>query len=262
MSTRASSSPGTQPLIRHIGTADLDWALRQGWNDFNEKRGDLIFVALLYPLIGLLTAVFAMNDAALPLFFPLVAGLSILGPAVASGFYELARRREEKLDATWRHFFDPLRGATGTTIVTLTVGLAILFLMWLAVAYALYATTLGPDFPVGLSSFAQRVFYTSGGWTLIILGNLAGLIFAAITLATTLVSFPMAVDRTVDPGTAIEMSLRAVRANSGPVVGWGLRVAGLLLLGCLPAFIGLAVVLPVLGYATWHLYTRLIDRTH
>jgi uncharacterized membrane protein len=256
----ASASSATPPRVRKINADDLSWALAEGWTDFNAKRGDLIFVALLYPLIGLLTAAFAMNDAALPLFFPLVAGLSILGPAVASGFYELARRREEHLESSWWHFFDPLRGSNGTTIVTLTVGLALLFILWLAAAYAIYAATMGPDFPVGIAAFTSRVFGTPEGWALIALGNLAGLVFAVIVLVTTLISFPMAVDRTVDPGTAVATSLRAVQANPGIVAGWGLRVAGLLALGCFPAFIGLAVVLPVLGYATWHLYTRMVVR--
>jgi uncharacterized membrane protein len=246
--------------VRKITVADLDWALREGWGDFQAKRGDLIFVALLYPAIGLIAAAFALNDAALPLVFPFAAGLSIFGPAAASGFYELARRREAGLESSWRHFFDPMRGKQGSTILMLTIGLGVLFLVWLGAAYAIYAVTMGPDFPTGVASFLRRVFTTPEGWMLIIIGNLAGAVFAVITLMTTLVSFPMAVDRDVDPGHAVETSLRAVSANPGVVAGWGLRVGVLLVLGALPAFIGLAVVLPTLGYATWHLYTRMVER--
>jgi uncharacterized membrane protein len=246
--------------VRKITTADLDWALREGWSDFQAKRGDLIFVALLYPAIGLIAAAFALNDAALPLVFPFAAGLSIFGPAAASGFYELARRREAGLDSTWRHFFDPMRGKKGSTILMLTTGLGVLFLLWLGAAYAIYAGSMGPDIRGGIGSFLTQLFTTPGGWTLIVLGNLAGAVFAIITLMTTLVSFPMAVDREVDPGHAVETSLRAVSANPGTVARWGLRVGILLVLGALPAFIGLAVVLPTLGYATWHLYTRMVER--
>jgi uncharacterized membrane protein len=261
MSATVSTSTDSGVLsVRKITTADLDWALREGWSDFQAKRGDLIFVALLYPAIGLIAAAFALNDAALPLVFPFAAGLSIFGPAAASGFYELARRREAGLDSTWQHFFDPMRGRKGSTILMLTTGLGALFLLWLGAAYAIYAGTMGPDIRGGIGSFLSQLFTTSGGWTLIILGNLAGAVFAVITLMTTLVSFPMAVDRDVDPGHAVETSLRAVSANPGVVAGWGLRVGILLVLGALPAFIGLAVVLPTLGYATWHLYTRLVDR--
>ena len=111
-----------------------------------------------------------------------------------------------------------------------------------------------------LGNFITRLFGSADGWAMILLGNLAGGVFAVIALVTSIVSFPMAVDRDVDAATALETSVRAVRANPGAIAGWGARVAGLLLLGCLPAFIGLAVVLPVLGYATWHLYTRLVER--
>ncbi len=246
--------------VRKISSADLNWALSEGWRDFQDKRGDLLFVAMLYPLIGVISAVAVVNDAALPLFFPLVAGLSILGPAVAAGFYELARRRESGLDASWRHFFDPLYGPGRETLVMLTVGLMLLFGIWIAFAYAIYAVTMGPSFPHGIAEFVDRLLFTKSGWALIILGNLTGALLALVVLVCSLVSFPMAVDKPVDPGTALDTSIRAVSANAGTVIGWGVRVALLLLLGCLPAFIGLAVVLPVLGYATWHLYTRLVDR--
>lgn len=246
--------------IRRIGTADLRWALREGWNDFNEKRGDLIFVALLYPLIGLVAAAVATNDLALPMFFPLVAGISIFGPAAASGFYELAKRREEGREATWRHFFDPLLGRKGGTIIALTVGLGVFFALWLGAAFAIYTATMGPNYPSGAAELIQRTFGTPAGWALILLGNATGAVFAVIVLLTTVVSFPMAVDKDVDPAHAVETSMRAVKTNWGTMLGWGVRVAALLALGALPAFIGLAVVLPVLGYATWHLYTRLVVR--
>ena len=135
-----------------------------------------------------------------------------------------------------------------------------MFLLWLAVAYAIYAATMGPHYPAGIGEFARRVLTTPGGWALIALGNLAGALFAVVVLVTSVVSFPMAVDTDADAPAALDTSIRAVRASPGVMLGWGLRVAGLLLLGTVPLFIGLAVVLPVLGYATWHLYTRAVVR--
>ena len=116
------------------------------------------------------------------------------------------------------------------------------------------------DAPLDVSAFLSRVFTTSQGWTLIVLGNLAGGAFAVATLVFALVSFPMVVDKPVDAGTAVRTSVAAVRKNPREAFGWGLRVAGLLLLGLLPFAIGLAIVLPWLGYATWHLYTRIVVR--
>lgn len=256
----AAHAGDTLPEIRRIGTGDLQWALAEGWKDFQAKRGDLIFIGLLYPIICGVAVLLAFNAPLLPLLFPLVAGLSIAGPAVASGFYELARRREEGRDASWWHFLDPLNGRSRTPLALLTLGIAVLFVAWLAVAYAIYGATFGADAPMRASDLFGRLFSTSEGWRLIILGNIAGAVFAVVTLVVAIVSFPMVVDKPVDAGLALRTSIKAVRANPAAAFGWGLRVAGLLLLGLLPAAIGLAVVLPWLGYATWHLYTRLVVR--
>jgi len=262
MTIARSTSPMTalRPVIRRVDQGDLSWALAEGWKDFKEKRGELIVLALIYPIVGLLVAAITFNDRLLPMFFPLVAGMSILGPAVASGFYELARRRESGLESSWRHFLDPLRGRSRTPLAFLTTGLAALFLGWLIVASLVYAATIGVDRPAGISEFLSQLFTSPEGWTMIAVGNGAGFAFAVATLTLTLVSFPMVVDKPVDAATAIMTSIRAVTENPKAAASWGLRVAGLLFLGCLPMFVGLAVVLPVLGYATWHLYTRLVER--
>ena len=261
MQSPALSNDLSLPGVRRIGAADLNWALAEGWKDFNAKRGDLLVLALIYPLVGVVAAAVSFNDRLLPMLFPLIAGVSILGPAVASGFYELARRREAGLESSWWHFVDPLRGRSRTQLGVLTAGLVILFAAWLVCASAIYAATIGGrEDGMGALDFFNAVFTTPQGWTMIVIGNLVGLGFAAITLVLTLVSFPMVVDKPVDARVAVMTSIRAVSANPGAVASWGLRIAVLLALGCLPFFIGLAVVLPVLGYATWHLYTRLVER--
>ena len=248
------------PVVRRITQADLNWALAEGWNDFKAKRGDLLFIALLYPVIGIAAAAVALNDRLLPLFFPLVAGLSVLGPAVASGFYEIARRRELGLSSSWFHFLDPLKGRSRTPLVLLTLGLVLIFFAWLASALAIYQLTLGATGPMTLANGMERLFTTPQGWAMIVVGNLVGFGFAVVTIILTAVSFPMVVDKPVDASTAVATSIRAVRANPTVIASWGLRVVLLLALGSLPLFVGLAVVLPVLGYATWHLYTRLVER--
>ena len=261
MSTLTSTQvPIPEPAVRQITTADLRWALAEGWSDFKEKRGDLVFIGVIYPLVGFCAAIVALNGQLLPLFFPLVAGLALLGPAVSSGFYELARRREEGLESSWWHFLDPVRGRNGQALVGLTAILLCLFGAWLAVAWIIYGTTLGLLRPAGISGFVHDLFATTQGWTLIVLGNVAGFVFALVAFVISLVSFPLVVDKPIDAGAAIRTSIRAVQANPRIIAGWGLRVAGLLFLGTLPAFVGLALVLPVLAYATWHLYTRLVQR--
>ena len=165
------------------------------------------------------------------MFFPLVAGLSILGPAVASGFYEIARRREAGLEAGWRHFLDPMLGRGRAGLAILTAGLAVLFVLWLALAWLIYSAIMGALPPVGLRDFMGQLFTTTQGWMVIVLGNLVGLALAIVTLAVSLVSFPMIVDKQVDPLTAVETSVHAAMENPMLTAQWGLRVAVLLALG-------------------------------
>jgi uncharacterized membrane protein len=246
--------------IRRIQLSDLTGSLRAGIEDFQAMRGDLLFLGVIYTVVGLLACAAALRYDLIPLLFPLVAGLSLLGPAVASGFYELARRRERGEDVSWRHFFDVRKNPSRAWLAMLTLILTVLFVGWLASAWGLYTITLGATPLTSPGDFLWRLFTTPEGWSLIVAGNLVGFAFAVAVLAISLVSFPMLVDRKVDLLTAVETSFGAVRKNPGPTAVWGLMVAGLLVLGSIPLFVGLALVLPVLGYATWHLYTRLVQR--
>ncbi len=261
-SLTSMSMPSAQaaPGVRKIDRSDLNWALAEGWKDFQDKRGDLILLALIYPLVAFMAAAITYDGRLFAMFFPLVAGLSILGPAVATGFYELARRREAGLDSGWRHFFDPMNGRGRVELAILTGGLGVLFAGWLVCAALIYDATIGRFAPAGPLDFLHRLFTTPEGWAMIVVGNLIGGCFALATLVLGLTSFPIIVDRPVDPLTAVITSIRAVQKNPVAVATWGAWVAGLLALGCASAFIGLAIVLPVLGYASWHLYTRLVER--
>lgn len=253
----------TEYDVRKINMHDLQIALRQGWEDFQAKRGDLVFIGFIYPVVVLFAILSASQMSVLPLIFPLVAGSVLFGPAFASGFYELARRREAGLDARWRHFLDVVRGPSAPSLLDLTSVTALLFMAWIAVAWLIFHSTvgaLGSGVTSSVSAFLQAVFGTAEGWRMIVIGNLVGLCFAIVTLAVSVVSFPMIIDKSVNWGIALRTSVRVAWKNPVTVAMWGVIVVALLILGALPALAGLAVVLPVLGYATWHLYTRAVER--
>lgn len=254
------SSETQAATVRRIEVADLWIALRQGYDDFLARRGDIFFVAVIYPFAGLVAALAALRANMVPYVFPLVAGLVLLGPLVAIIFYEVARRRERGEDAGWRAAFDHLRGPSFDALLTVAAVLIAVFAAWMIAAWAIYTATLGPEAPTSVTQFARDLFGTPEGWTMIVVGNLTGLVFAVLALAIGVVSFPMLVDRPVSPTTALATSFRAVARNPGTMLVWGLVVVTLLVLGSLPFLIGLAVVLPVLGYSTWHLYTRVVER--
>ena len=247
--------------VRRIDSGDLRQALRDGWQDFLQFRGDLIFAGLLYPLIGLVAATIMLRGPLLHLFFPIAGGIALLGPLVAIGFYELARRREEGLESGWAHFLDVRQRPTAPEIGMMAGLLITVFAMWIAVAAGLYTVLWGGIPPSSIGGFVSRLFTTPEGWALILIGNAVGLAFAYFVLATSAISLPMLVDRNVSARTAIRTSLRAFRTNPAMMSRWGLTILVWLAIGSIPFFLGLAVVLPWLGYSTWHLYTRVVDRT-
>src|SRR5262249_13595959 len=146
--------------------------------------------------------------------------------------------------------YSPSLGA----IVALGLLLTVIFFVWLAVAQAIYVGTFGYAPAASIPSFIEQVLSTPTGWTLIIVGNAVGFLFAAMVLAISAISFPLLLDRDIGMAGAILTSLKVVRANPLMMALWGLIVTGLLVMGSLPFFLGLTVVLPVLGHATWHLY--------
>ncbi|WP_149535460.1 DUF2189 domain-containing protein [Siccirubricoccus phaeus] len=241
------------PMIRRIGLSELRDALAAGIEDFLATPTQLVFLCILYPLVGLVAARAMSGGALLPLLWPLVAGLSLVGPVAAVGLYEISRRRERGLPASWLNAFDVLRSPALPSIAGLGLLLAIVFVAWLFAARAVYASTIGAA-PAGLGDLLRIAFTTPEGHRLILLGNGVGALFALVVLALTVVSVPMLLDRNVPMAEAMSTSLRVCAANPGPMAVWGVTVAVLLLLGTLPAFIGLAIVMPVLGHATWHLY--------
>jgi uncharacterized membrane protein len=249
-----------QPAIRRIDLSDLFEAMARGFADFAAMPSHTIFLCLIYPLVGFFLGALTLGYNALPLFFPLAAGFAIIGPFAAVGLYEISRRRERGLSSTWHHAFDVFRSPALGSIAALGVVLMVLFLVWIATAKAIYVSLFGVLPPESIETFLRSVFTTREGWTLIFYGNAIGFLFAVVALSISVVSFPLLLDRDVGAAAAVLTSLRAVAANPGIMALWGLIVAALLLLGSLPAFAGLAVVMPVLGHATWHLYRRVVAR--
>lgn len=146
------------------------------------------------------------------------------------------------------------------SIVALGVLRCVIFVACLFAAQIIYRLTMGGLPATGsITEFAGQVLGTRAGWNLSLLGNAVGLIFAAVVLKPTVVSFPLLLDRPVGARMAVRTSVRAVIANPVTMAIWGLIVAAFLVLGCLPLFVGLAVVMLLLGHATWHLCRRTVE---
>ena len=129
-----------------------------------------------------------------------------------------------------------------------------IFILWMLTAWGIWTETLGPEPPASIGDFARDVLFTGTGWLMALTGCAVGFLFALVVLATSIVSFPLLLDREIGLRRAVTTSLRVTAANPQAVLSWGAIVAGGLVLGALPLFLGLIVVIPVLGHATWHLY--------
>jgi uncharacterized membrane protein len=251
---------GVQPItIRTIGFADLNLALRKGLADFVAMPTHAIFVALIYPIIGIVLARLAFGYSVLPLIYPLASGFALVGPVAALGLYELSRQREEGREPSVTEAFDVVHSSSIGAICALGFLFLLIFGVWLALANGIYISAFGYGSPESLSQFVHDVVATPAGWYLIVVGNFVGFCFAAVALSVGAFSFPMLLDRDVGAAVALSTSLRAVAHNPLTMAIWGVIVAALLVIGSIPCFLGLAVVLPVLGHATWHLYRQTID---
>jgi uncharacterized membrane protein len=246
------------PVVRKIGMMDLKDALAKGIEDFRAIPTHVIFLSIIYPVGALLVAQLTLKDL-FHLFFPLAAGFALIGPFAALGLYELSRRRELGLDLSWTHVFGVRHSRSLGGIFTLGALLVAIFLLWVVVAQAIYVATFGKAPPVSIPNFLRQVFTTPQGWTLIVVGNGVGFLFAVVVLMISVVSFPLLLDRNVGAGVAILTSVRVVLRNPVTMAVWGLIIAGLLLIGSLPLFVGLAVVMPILGHSSWHLYRKVVE---
>ncbi len=249
----------SSPAVRKIGLAEIRQALAKGIDDFSAMPTHVLFLGVLYPLIGLFLACLSFGYDIVPLLFPLASGFALIGPFAALGLYELSRRREQVLESSWTNAFDVLRSPSRDAILALGFLLMAVFLIWLATAELLYQSVFGYATPNSITEFIRDILTTRQGWTLIIVGNLVGFLFAVLVLVISVVSFPLLLDREVGAAVAILTSIRAVVANPVTIAVWGLIVAVALLLGSIPLFLGLAVVMPVLAHATWHLYRSVVE---
>lgn len=247
-----------RPVVQKISAATVGLSLRQGFDDFVAKPSHVIFLVIIYPIIGILLGFVSSDAELMPLFFPLVAGFALLGPVAALGLYEISRRREWRMTTSWRDAFSVLRSPSIAAIVELSLLLAVVFLAWLVAADLIYRGTVGVADTSSVTAFLGDILSRPAGWALIVLGHAAGLAFAALAFALGAVSFPLLLDRPVGLGTAIRTSFAAIRMNPVPMALWAVTIAALMMLGSATVFVGLALVLPVLGHATWHMYRHVV----
>ena len=247
--------PHGAPELRELTQADLWDALRLGWRDFTSAPGFGLFFAGFYVLGGIaitwILGVTGNTVAALPL----ILGFPLLGPFVAVGFYEISRRLQTGHALDWKGVLGVVWREKDRQMPSIAAIILIFFLFWNFLAHMIFALFMGLQVMTNISS-SFEVFLTPNGLMMLGVGTLVGAIFSFILFSLMVIALPMLVEREVDFMTAMLTSFSSVTGNLPVMLIWGVLVAVLLFAGMLPGFLGLLLVLPLLGHATWHIYDK------
>lgn len=246
--------------IRKISLNDLWQSLREGYEDFGAKPGSMgPLLILFYGFSALLVTWFSLGQEFRYLAFPVVAGFTLFGPMVAIVFFEMSRLRESGQEMRFRSAFRFIHTSSFAPLLALSLVMLVLYLGWLYMADLIYFGLFGKNSPASFGEFMDQLFSTRRGAALILYGNAVGFLFAFAAMAISVVSFALALDKPVTSLTAMAVSIRAFISNIYVLMVWGVVVVLLLAIGAALFLIGLAVVLPVLGHTTWHLYEKIIE---
>jgi uncharacterized membrane protein len=243
--------------VRAADVEDIRAALEAGFADLRAAPLYGLFFGSIFCAGGWLLMILPGLFGYVWAVYPLAAGFALIGPFVAVGLYEVSRRRELGEPLTWPAVLGAVWQQGGRELSWMAFVTLFIFIMWMYQVRVLYAlffgfATLDPVL------FLKQVLTTWEGWTFLGVGTLVGACMALLTFAITVISFPLLLDRDIDMVTAIITSVRAVLASPVVMLGWGLVTAVMVFLAMAPLFVGLIVMLPLWGHATWHLYRRLV----
>lgn len=254
----AETMAAVTPVIRRIHAADIADALAKGLRDFQAYPAYGLFFGAIYTIGGLLTLGAATLWNMNYLVYPLAAGFVLIGPFVAVGLYEVSRRRELGAPMSWSVVLGAVFAQSGKEISWMAFVTLFIFMVWMYQVRLLIALFFGlHGMPSG--SFPAILFTTAEGLAFLAVGHAVGAVLAVLVFSLTVVSFPLLLDKPVDFVTAMITSVKSVVMNPVAMIGWAFAVTLLIIAACLPAFLGLLVVLPVLGHTTWHLYRKLVS---
>ena len=246
------------PATRKLTPKDLTAALAAGWADMQATRTDVLALLAIYPLVVAVLYWVTLGQNLWHLIFPVMTGLALLGPVAAVAFQELSRRRANGGRAVWSDAWN-LRNAPGFgAMMVASLALFGAALAWVGISVVISQSIVGNAAVPGVGAFLAIAFGSGAGLWMLGLDLLVGIGFAGAVFAGALVTFPLLMERDTGLAAALTTSARVVRENPRVAARWAGIVMGMLILGALPAFLGLVIVVPVLGHATWHLYRRAV----
>lgn len=255
----AGASAGPDPIPDHVfvTAAAIPEALAAGWRDFRRAPAFGLFFSAFYVLGGLILALVASAMGSEWLLMPFIVGFPLLAPFAATGLYEVSRRIELGEPLDWPAVLRVVIAQKDRQVPSMAMVVLLLFMFWVFVAHTTFALFMGLSSLTNISS-SPEILLQGRGLVMLAVGTAIGAVFAGVLFSVTVVGLPLILDREVDLISAIIASFQAVLANKGVMLLWGLVIAGLLFAAIIPLFLGLLIVLPVLGHASWHMYRMLL----
>ena len=248
----------TTLTIKPAQIDDLNHALSMGWQDFRKAPAFGLFFGAVYAAGGLLLLWLAFIIGLSWMAYPLVIGFALIGPFIATGLYEVSRRQEAEKPLSWRHVLLVIIEQHKRELGWMAFVILFVFWVWMYQARTIFVVFFGSKGFASFDAFLTATLFTETGWWFLLVGHAVGAIISLVLFSLTVISCPMLLDRDIDFVTAMLTSIRTVLASPFVMLSWGVFVVLCVFIAALPAFIGLMVVLPILGHATWHLYRRLV----
>lgn len=254
-----SDRPESPPALRKLHVGDIKQALQAGLRDFRRAPAFGLFFGAIFTAIGIVIFLQLVVWESAYWALPIAAGFPLVGPFLAAGLYEVSRVLERGESPEWASVLvAPFR--QGSRQIQWMAFVAVFFYMvWVYLAHLIFALSFGLK-PLTNIASSPDLLFSSQGLVMLVLGSIVGGGLAVLLFSVSVIAVPMLLDRDIDVVTAMVASCRSVLENRGPMLFWGLIVAGTTAAAMVPLFLGMIVALPVLGHASWHLYTRAVER--
>lgn len=257
--TVVSSNPPKVPQIQSITFRDIRDALEAGFADFLRAPLFGLFFGGIF-LVGGLVILASLTVLDMPwMIIPVAIGFPLIGPFVAVGLYEVSRRLDSGQPLVWSEILLVVFRQRERQLSWMAFVVLFIFWMWIYQVRLLLALFLGFKSFSSIPRFVEIITTTPEGLAFLAVGTLVGAALALVLYSATVIAMPLLLERELDFITAMITSFKTVIKNPVPMIGWGLIVAVLAIIAMLPLFLGMLVILPILGHATWHLYKRAVE---
>jgi uncharacterized membrane protein len=257
-SAEAGSRARRDVVVRKLQKDDIFNSLVAGWRDLKAAPQYGLTIGFLHTLGGWIAIFFAKLSGLNYFTYPFLTGFALIAPFSAAVTYEVSRRLEKGEPLSWGAILGSVKTSGGRDLGWMCLVSLFSFILWIDYSFFLYLMFYGAHMP-DPAQFIQEAISTPKGIVFILAGNIVGGMIAFTIFSVTLVSCPLLLDRDVDFVTAMIASVKSVINNSAPLLAWAFVIALMLAFGLLSGLLGLTIVLPLVGHASWHVYRKLIE---